>query len=56
MATTTKIVIGIPRDGETSATAGTLAKKINDITTCATSFTLDIAVKGRKLYAVIVYS
>lgn len=56
MATTTKIVIGQPQDGETSATSGTLAKKINDITTAATSYQFAVAVKGRKVYAVIVYS
>jgi len=56
MATTTEIVIGTPRDGETSATAGTLAKKINDITTGATTFQVSICVKGRRVYAIIVYT
>lgn len=56
MATTTKIVIGIPQDGETSATLGTLSKKINDITTGATTFQVALACKGRKLYCAIVYT
>lgn len=57
MATTTKIVIGIPQDGETSATSGTLSKKINDITTGATTIhAVSLACKGRKLYAAIVYT
>ena len=56
MATTTKIVIGVPQDGETSATAGTLAKKINDVTTGAASFQFALTCKGRKLYAAVVYS
>ncbi len=56
MATTTKIVIGIPKDGETSATDGSFAKKINDITTGATTYQVNICVKGRKVYAAITYT
>lgn len=56
MATTTKIVIGSPQDGEVSSTAGSFAKKINDITTGATTFQVNIGVKGRKVYAVITYT
>ena len=56
MATTTEIVMGRPRDGETSASAGTLAKKINDITTGATTFELALAKKGSLIVAVIVYT
>jgi hypothetical protein len=57
MATTTKIVIGRPRDGEVSTTAGTLAKKINDITTGATNiYSVTIAKKGSSIVAVIVYN
>jgi hypothetical protein len=56
MATTTKIVRGRYFDGNTSATTGYVAKKINDITTGAASFQFAIAKSGQELVAVIVYS
>lgn len=57
MATTTKIVMGSPRDGETSAVSGSLAKKINDITTGATTIhAVSLAKKGRLIVACVVYS
>jgi hypothetical protein len=56
MTTTTKIVIGRIRDGMTSSETGSLAKKINDITTGATSYTVKTARTGREVVAVIVYS
>lgn len=56
MATATKIVVGKFYDGVTSDTDGYAAKKINDITTLATTFTLSIDVKGNRLVAAIVYT
>jgi len=57
MATTTKVVVGKYWDGQTSATADTIAKKINDITTAATTIhSVAIAKAGRHLVAVIVYA
>ncbi len=56
MVTTTKIIVGKFFDGNTSATAGYAAKKINDITTGAASFQFSIAVKGNRLVGVITYS
>jgi hypothetical protein len=56
MATTTAIVRGRYYDGVTSATAGYVAKKINDLTTGAASFQVAIAKSGQELVAVIVYS
>lgn len=57
MATTTKIVRGRFYDGVTSATAGYIAKKINDITTGAANiFAVSIAKSGQELVAVIVYN
>jgi hypothetical protein len=57
MATTTKIVMGRPRDGEVSTTAGTLAKKINDITTAVGvgNFVLGTTKIGSKIAVVITY-
>ena len=56
MATTTKTVIGIPKDGESSATSGSFCKKINDITTAATTYQFAIAKKGSRMVAVVVYT
>ena len=56
MATTTKIVIGKATDGQTSSETGSLAKKINDITTGATTYTVSITRKGKNVIAVITYS
>lgn len=57
MATTTKIVRGRFYDGVTSATAGYVAKKINDITTAATTIhSVAITKSGQELVAVIVYT
>jgi hypothetical protein len=56
MATTTAIVEGKFYDGVTSATAGYVAKKINDITTGAASFSFAICRRGNRVIAVIVYS
>lgn len=56
MTTTTAIVIGRARDGMTSAETGSIAKKINDITTGATTFSVSITRRGREVIAVIVYS
>jgi hypothetical protein len=53
----TKIVFGRPRDGESSATAGTLAKKINDVcAAAATIISVASARKGSGIAVVIVYS
>ena len=54
MATTTTIVYGRPQHGETSATAGTLAKAINDVTTGAATYQVSITKKGSGVIAVIV--
>jgi hypothetical protein len=54
LATTTTIVIGRPQHGETSATAGTLAKAINDVTTGAATYQVSVAKKGSSIVAVIV--
>jgi hypothetical protein len=56
MATTTKIVCGKFYDGLTSATSGYVAKKINDITTGATTFQIAICKRNQDLVAVIVYT
>jgi hypothetical protein len=57
MATTTKIVRGRYYDGLTSATAGYVAKKINDITTGAANiYGISITKSGQELTAVIVYN
>jgi hypothetical protein len=56
MATTTKIVCGKFYDGLTSATSGYVAKKINDITTAATTFSFAICKRNQDLVAVIVYT
>jgi len=56
MATKTIIVMGRPRDGETSATSGTLAKKINDVTTGAATFQLALTKLGCLVVATIVYT
>ena len=49
--------MGMPKDGETSAETGSLAKKINDITTAATTIhSVTITKKGRYIIACIVYS
>jgi len=57
MATTTKVVRGRFYDGVTSATAGYVAKKINDITTGAANiYAVSIAKSGQELVAVIVYN
>ena len=57
MATTTKIVMGRPRDGEVSTSAGTLAKKINDVTTAVGigNFVMSITRQGSKIAVVITY-
>ena len=56
MATTTKVVIGTVADGDDSTKAGSLAKKINDITTAATTIHAVAVTKwGRVGMAVIVY-
>jgi len=50
-------VIGRPQDGETSAKAGSLAEKINDVTTAATTIhSVSIAKKGSSIVAVIVWA
>lgn len=54
MATTTTIISGKFYDGVTSATAGYAAKKVNDVTTGATTYQFSIAVKGNRIVAVIV--
>jgi hypothetical protein len=54
MATSTIIVTGRYFDGCTEADMATIAKKINDVTTGATTYTISIAKKGRELVAVIV--
>jgi hypothetical protein len=56
MATTTKIVRGRYFDGVTSATSGYVAKKINDITTGATTFQFSISKSGQELTCVITYT
>lgn len=56
MATKTTIVIGRPQDGETQAKTGSLAKKINDVTTAAATYTVSVAKKGSSIVAVIVYT
>jgi len=57
MATTTKIVMGRPRDGEVSTTSGTLAKKVNDITTAAANiYAVSAFKKGSLVGVVIVYN
>lgn len=57
MATTTKLVRGRYYDGVTSATAGFIAKKINDITTGAANiYAVSITKSGQELTAVIVYN
>jgi len=56
LATTTAVVRGRYYDGVTSATAGYIAKKINDITTGAATFQFSIAKSGQELVAVIVYT
>jgi len=54
LATKTTIVIGRPQDGEVETKAGSFAKKINDVTTGATTFQVSIAKKGSGIVAVIV--
>jgi len=57
MATTTTVVRGRYYDGVTSATAGYIAKKINDVTTAAANiYAVSIAKSGQELVAVIVYN
>lgn len=57
MATTTKVVIGTVHDGDDGSSTGTLAKKINDIATAATTIHSIVITKwGRLGMAVIVYS
>lgn len=56
MATTTTIVMGRPEDGETSTTTGSLAYKINQLTTGAGigNFALGCSKLGSKIVVVIV--
>jgi hypothetical protein len=54
LATTTTILYGRPQHGETSATAGTLAKAINDLTTAAATYQVSIAKKGSGIVAVVI--
>lgn len=57
MATTTKVVFGKTWDGDVSTSAGGLAKKINDITTAATTVhSVAVTKVGRVYMAVIVYT
>ena len=56
MATKTTIVIGRPQEGEVETKAGSFAKKINDVTTAAATYTVSIAKKGSSIVAVIVYT
>jgi hypothetical protein len=57
VGSTTKIVIGRPRDGEVSTTAGTLAKKVNDITTAVGmgNFEFSAVKTGSRVAVVITY-
>jgi len=55
-ATLTTIVRGRYFDGCTQANTTTIAKKINDVTSGATSYTVSITKSGRELVAVIVYT
>lgn len=56
-ATTTKVVRGKYYDGVTSAISGTIASKINAITTGATNiYAVSIAKSGSEIVAVIVYN
>lgn len=57
MATQTTIVKGIYWDGCTETDTTSVAKKINDVTTAATTIhSVTIMRKGRELVAVIVYA
>ena len=56
MATNTKIVRGRYFDGCSDSDTATVAKKINDVTSGATSFTVTITKSGREIVACIVYS
>jgi hypothetical protein len=55
MATTTVVYRGKPKDGETSADAGSFAERINTVTTGAAGFDLAMCKRGDYVWAVIVY-
>jgi hypothetical protein len=57
LSTTTKIVMGRPKDGEDSSVSGSFAEKINDITDGTTTIQgFSIARKGSLIIAAIVYT
>jgi len=56
MATNTTIVRGRYHDGCTDSDTTTVAKKINDVTSGATSYTVSITKSGREIVACIVYT
>ena len=57
MATHTKIVSGKYQDGDSESVTTSVAKKINDITTAATTIhSVAIMRRGRHIVAVIVYA
>jgi len=57
MATSTTIVRGRYYDGCTQAATSTVAKKINDVTTAATTIhSVAITKSGREIVAVIVWA
>ena len=54
MPTTTTVIKGRPRDGETSAVAGSFAKRLNDLVTSANTFNFAITTVGSNVVAVVV--
>ena len=56
MAPTVKVVIGRPRNGETSAVTGSYAKAISDAVGAGTILSISTCKKGSTIVATIVLS